>query len=61
MGLFERSEGKTPRERPRHSWEYNIKIYLREKGIDWVNWTQLAHDTVQWRASANTVMKLRVA
>jgi hypothetical protein len=53
-------EGKRPLGRPRRRWEDNIKMDLREIGIDGANWTQLAQDTVQWRACVNTEMKLRV-
>jgi hypothetical protein len=58
--LFGRPEGKRPLGRPRHRWEENIKLDLREIGIDGVNWIQLAQDMVQWRAFVNTVMNLRV-
>jgi hypothetical protein len=53
-------EGKRPLGRPRRRWENNIKMDLREKGIDGANWIRLAQDGVQWRAFVNTVMKLRV-
>jgi hypothetical protein len=46
--------------RPRSMWEDNIKLDLREIGIDEANWIRLAQDRVQWRAFVNTVMKLRV-
>jgi hypothetical protein len=55
-----RPEGKRPLGRPRRRWENNIKMDLREIGIDEANWIQLAQDRVQWRACVNTVMKLRV-
>jgi hypothetical protein len=45
--------------RPGCRWEDNIKMDLREIGID-VNWIWLAQDRVQWRACVNTVMNLRV-
>jgi hypothetical protein len=38
----------------------NIKMDLREMGIDGADWIRLAQDRVQWRAFVNTVMKLRV-
>jgi hypothetical protein len=48
--LVGRPEGKRPLERPRRRWEDNIKLDLREIGIDGANWIQLAQDRVQWRA-----------
>jgi hypothetical protein len=38
----------------------NIKIDLREIGMDGMNWIDLAQDRDQCRALVNTVMKLRV-
>jgi hypothetical protein len=58
--LVGRPEGKRPLGRPRRRWENNIKMDLREIGIDGVNWIQMAQDRVQWRACVNTVMDLRV-
>jgi hypothetical protein len=58
--LVGRPEGKRPLGRPRHRREDNIKMDLRETGIDGANWIQLAQDRVQWRACMNTVMNLRV-
>jgi hypothetical protein len=58
--LIGRPEGKRPLGRPRHRWEDNIKMGLREIGIDVANWIQLAEDRVQWRAFVNMVMNLRV-
>jgi hypothetical protein len=55
--LIGRSEGKRPRGRPRRRWEDNIKLGLREIGIDGANWIQLAQNRVQWRDFVNTVMK----
>jgi hypothetical protein len=54
------SEGKRPLGRPRHRREDNIKMDLREIGIDEANWIQLAQDRVQWRSFVSTVMNLRV-
>jgi hypothetical protein len=45
--LVGRPEGKRPLGRPRRRWEDNIKMDLREIGIDEVNWIQLAQDRVQ--------------
>jgi hypothetical protein len=58
--LVGRPEGKRPLERPRRSWEDNIKMDLGEIGIDGADCVRLAQDRVQWRALGNTVMNLRV-
>jgi hypothetical protein len=58
--LVGRPEGKRPLGRPRRRWEDNIKMDLRDIGIDGANWIQLAQDRIQWRAFVNTVMNLRV-
>jgi hypothetical protein len=58
--LVGRAKGKRPLGRPRHRWEDNIKMDLRERGFDGVNWIQLAQDRVQWRAFVYTVMNLGV-
>jgi len=42
-----RPEGKRPLKRPKRRWEDNIKMDLRETGINGANWIQLAHDRVQ--------------
>jgi hypothetical protein len=49
-------EGTLGRHRCR--WEDNIKMEVREIGIDGVNWIQLAQDRVQWRAFVSMVMNL---
>jgi hypothetical protein len=58
--LVGRSESKRPLGRPRHRWEDNIKLDLRETGIDGANWIRLAQDRVQWRAFVSTIINLRV-
>jgi hypothetical protein len=58
--LVGRPEGKRPLGKPRCRWENNIKLDLREIGIDGANWIQLAQDRVQWRAFVNTVMNIRI-
>jgi hypothetical protein len=58
--LVGRPEGKRPLGRPRRRWEDNIKMDLREIGIDGANWIRLAQNRVQWWASVNTVINLRV-
>jgi hypothetical protein len=56
-----RPEGKRILGRPRHRWEDNIKMDLREIGIDGANWIRLVQDRVHWRAIVSTVMNLRVS
>jgi hypothetical protein len=58
--LVGRSEGKRPLRRRRRRWEDNIKMDLREIGIDGANWIQLAQERVRLRAFVNTVINLRV-
>jgi hypothetical protein len=58
--LVGRPEGKTLLGRSRHRWEDNIKMDLREIGIDGVNWIQLAQHRVQQKAFVSTVMNLQV-
>jgi hypothetical protein len=57
--LVWRLEGKRPLGRPKCRWEDNIKMDLREVGIDGAKWIRLAQDRLRWRAFVNTVMKLR--
>jgi hypothetical protein len=59
--LFGRPEGKRPLGRPRRRWKYNIKIDVREIGIDGPNRIRLAQDRVRWRAFVSTVMNLQVS
>jgi hypothetical protein len=52
--LVGRPEGKRPLGRPRSRSEDNIKMDLREIGIDGANCIRLDQDRVQWRAFLNT-------
>jgi hypothetical protein len=52
-------EGRRPLVRPRRRWEDNIKVDLREIGIDGANWIQLAQGRVRWWAVVSTVTNLR--
>jgi hypothetical protein len=55
-----RPEEERPLLRPRHTWDDNIKMDLRERGSDGAKRIQLAQDRVRWRAFVNTVMNLCV-
>jgi hypothetical protein len=52
--LAGRPEGKRPLGKHRRRWEDNIKLDLRETGIDGANWIYLAQDRVRWRSLVNT-------
>jgi hypothetical protein len=52
-------EGKISLRRPRHMWVDNNKMDLRDTDGGRMEWIELAHNTVQWRALVNTVMNLR--
>jgi hypothetical protein len=58
--LVGRPEGRRPLGRPRHRWEDNIRMDLREIGFGDVDWIHLAQDRDMWQALVNTVMSLRV-
>jgi hypothetical protein len=58
--LAGKPEGKRPLGRPRRRWVDNIKMDVREIGLDGMDWLQLAQDRDQWRGFVNTVMNLRV-
>jgi len=53
-------EGKRPLGIPRHRWEDNIKMDLRELGCGCMDWIELAQDRDRWRAPVNAAMNLRV-
>jgi hypothetical protein len=58
--LVERLERKRLLERPRRTWEDNIKIDRREIGIDGANWIRVAQNRFRWRVFVITVMNLQV-
>jgi hypothetical protein len=58
--LVERPEGKRPLRRPMRRLEDNIKMDLKEIGIDRANWIRLSQNRVQWHDFVNTVVNLRV-
>jgi hypothetical protein len=58
--LVGKPKGKRPPGKPRHRWEDNAKMDLREIGWGDMNWTYLAQDKDQWKALVNTAVNLRV-
>jgi len=57
---FDWEARKRPLGRPRHRWEDNIKMDLKEIGIEGANWIRLARDRVLWNGFVSTVTNLRV-
>ena len=58
--LVGKPEGKRPLGRPKHRWEYNIKIDLQEVGCGGVDWINLPQCRKRWWALVNAVMSLWV-
>ena len=52
--------GKRPLGRPRRRWEYNIRMDLKDIGINTRNWVDSAQDMDYWRVLVNAALKLRV-
>ena len=53
--------GKRLLRRPRHRWEDNIRIYLKEIGFSMRNWVDSAQDKDYWRALVIVALNLRVS
>jgi hypothetical protein len=58
--LVGKQEGKRQLGRPRHRWEDDIRMDLREIGWVGMDWIDLAQDRSQWRALVNAIMNLLV-
>ena len=52
--------GKRPLGRPRHRWEDNIRMDLKEIDINTRNWVDSAKDMDYWRALVNVALNLQV-
>ena len=52
--------GKRPLGRPRHRYDDNIRIDLKEIGINTSNWVDTAQDRDYWRALMNAALNLRL-
>ena len=46
--------------RPRRRWEDNIRMDLKEIGINTRNWVDSAQDRDYWRALVNETLNLRI-
>jgi len=59
--LVGKPEGKRSLGRPRCRCGNNAKINLKETGCEVVDWIHVVQCRVQWRASVNTTINLRVS
>jgi hypothetical protein len=58
--LVGKPKGKRPLGRPRHRWEDNIKMDVKEIGGGSEDWMELSQDRDGWRSLVSTVKNLRV-
>jgi hypothetical protein len=58
--LVVKPEWKGPLGRPRRRWEDYIRMDVREKGGEVLDWIHVAQGRDQWRTFVNTVINLRV-
>jgi hypothetical protein len=58
--LVGKPEGKRLVGKPRHRWEDNIKMDLKEVGCGGMGWNELAENRDRWWAIVNEVLNLRV-
>jgi hypothetical protein len=56
--LARKPKGKRPPRRPKHRWEYDIRMYVREVGWEDLDWLHLTQVRDQWRVLVNTVINL---
>jgi hypothetical protein len=59
--LMEKLEGRRPLRRPRHRWDDDTKINLRELGWEGMEWINLAGNRDRWWAFVTGVMNLHVS
>ena len=58
--LSDKTAGKRPLGRQRRRWKDNIRMDLKETGINKRNWFDSAQDRNYWRALVNAALNLRV-
>ena len=54
-------KGKKPLETPKRRWEDNIRMDLKEIGMNTGNWVVSVQDRDYWRAHASAALNLRVS
>jgi hypothetical protein len=59
--LVGKPEGKRPLGKRRGTWEYDVRMNLREIRWEFVDWKRLAQDRDQWRTLVKTVIDLRIS
>ena len=47
--------------RPWCGWEYSIRMYLEETGINVRNWVDSVQDRNYWRALVNAALNVRIS
>ena len=52
--------GKRPLGRPRRKWEDNIRMNLKEIGINTRNWVDAAQDRHYWKVLVDAILNLWV-
>jgi hypothetical protein len=62
VGLMAHSQGQCNNSypRPRHRWEGNIRIDLKEIVVNSKNWIDSVQDRDYWRALVNKTLNLRI-
>jgi hypothetical protein len=58
--LVGRPERKRSLGRPRHGWKDNIRLDVREMGLQGVNWMHVAQDMYKWQPPVNMVVNFWV-
>ena len=58
--LIRKPTGKRPLGRPKHKWDYNIRMNLKELGVNTRNWLALAQYMDNCRAIVNAKLYLRI-
>ena len=53
-------QGKRSLGRPRRRWEDNIRMNLKEIGVNMRNWVDSAQEKGYWRVLVNAALNLRV-